>query len=137
MARLQGKGGLTGLLPMDSLVPQLPEGTVAAEVEGFKSGEIWLEVPTSAGRALIVCDAFMNYHRPLTGLMGFIVRNLGGIPQGLSSPRTIGLLHMKNREAYRAWARQTIERAKPSLLVPTHGAPLADASLSAQLLKFI
>lgn len=113
------KQGRTGLQPLSSA--SLPDGVRLLPAPGTKTGETWLLVEDT----LVVCDAFFHVPGPLSGAMGLALKALRTAP-GLCLGRTFVWLGMKDRAAYRAWAREVLEREKPKVIAFSHGAPLRD-----------
>ena len=135
LPRLARKGH-AALRPLDDALGLLPGGTRALGCEGVKSGEAWLSVPLERGRALLVCDAFMNVVRPLSGAEGFVVGRVLRIGP-LCVSGTWGFMHQADGPRFRAWARETLRREQPTVLVPTHGAPVSGADLAERLIALL
>ena len=131
------RNGHDGLGPSEDALPFLPPDSRVLESEGMKTGEVWLSLPSTSGRVLLVGDSFMNRMRPTKGVTGFVVETVLGIGVGLSLSRTLHFLHIADKARYQDWARATVTREGPTTLVVTHGEPLTASDLTARLLALI
>lgn len=131
LPRLAAQGHL-GLGALEEEPGALPEGARWLDCEGLKTGEGWLFLETSAGRALVVCDTWMNRVRPLRGLKGFFTGKV--VPEGLSVPATLRWLHASDLPRYARWARTTLVVERPRILIPSHGEPSSSPDLCERLL---
>ena len=117
---------ITGLefRPMEGLQAALGAGQVFHEPHGLKTGEVWVQLNGSDARALIVTDAFAAAVRP-QGEKNDRVTMLGTFPRYGVSDVAI----------YTAWASEMLTAAAPTILLPCHGAPVAAADLTSQLIE--
>lgn len=122
-ARATGHAGL-----VDAATVPLPEGARLLVAEGASSGETFL----SLGGEWIVCDAFTNFERPVTGVLGLAL-TLMRIRHGLSLGNTFKWIVLRDRERYRKWLFSELDRDPPRKLHFSHGAPLEAPDLAEKL----
>ena len=129
---------LTGveLLPLDELRARLPEGVTLLEPPGTRAGEVIMEVLTDDGPVWCAADAFFNIAHPLLSKAGFAMRLFGNGPH-LKIGATFRYIAVRDRKAYFAWLRETLDARKPTVLVPGHGDVVRDKDLSSRLLALI
>ncbi|MCZ7680230.1 MAG: hypothetical protein M5U28_16275 [Sandaracinaceae bacterium] len=117
---------------LDALRERLPSSVTLLEPPGTKTGEVWLRVETDGGVAWAVCDAFFSVSRPLSGMMGLVLRATGTAP-GLRIGSTFLWLALADRRAYRRWLEERLEEDAPRVLVPSHGDVIHDEALPERL----
>jgi hypothetical protein len=122
--------GHAGMIEAGEAGERLAEGARFLPNEGARSGEVWLLVPP--GPTLIVCDAFFDIERPVSGVIGFALRSLRVVP-GLQVSRTFRWLALSDPARYLAWATETLERERPTRMVPSHGEPIEAPDLASRL----
>jgi len=103
----------------------LPDGVRLLSCEGTKTGETWMVVEREGHKTLVVGDAFFNVEEECSGFEGLMLRRLRTVG-GLSLGRTFGWLAVSDKQVYRKWACDTLEREKPHAIAFSHGAPLRD-----------
>lgn len=125
------KQGHVELHPLAAAEPHLPPGAHFIQPPGLRSGEAWLSLPGEGGPTWLVCDAWFNVTRKLTGLMSLFARVTRTGP-GLSVGRTFRVLGVSDRATFLPFARTELDRERPAILLPSHGEPiLAEGSTPA------
>ena len=119
----QGHRGLR-----DAAEAPLPDGMRLLVSEGTRSGETIASVQGQ----WIVCDAFVNFTRPITGLPGVAMR-LIRIASGLSISEIFKRIVVKDRAAYKRWLFEQLARDQPKTVHFSHGAPLTGDDVAARL----
>jgi hypothetical protein len=119
--------GHDGLLSIEA-VP-LPRGVRWLLPDGTRSGEAWLAIDGDGGPTWIVCDAFFNETRPMSGVEGAILR-LGKITPGLCVGATFKLLCVRDSKRYREWVLDAIAREMPRRVLFSHGDPINEDAAS-------
>lgn len=132
LPRLRAKGH-EGVVELSEAERLLPVGARWLRCEGTKSGEAWLSLP---GSVWLVCDAFFNVERPVTGLMGMTLRTLKIAP-GLSIGKTYRWLALRDVALYRTWALEKIVSEAPRHLVPSHGEAVSSETLASRLEELV
>jgi len=84
----------------------LPPNVQLLELEGLKTGEVWLEITADEGLAWIVCDCFSS-----EGSEGIMLA-------------TFPKFGIRDRAVYRNWMTSQIDRRPPTTLVSWHGLPV-------------
>jgi protein-S-isoprenylcysteine O-methyltransferase Ste14 len=135
LPRLAGRGH-AGLAELEAATLLLPDGARWLRCEGTKSGEAWLSLPSPEGPTWIVCDAFFNVTRPVTGVTGAVLRALHVTP-GLRISRTYIWLALRDARAYRDWTLAVLAQERPRSLVVCHGEPAASADLEGELAALV
>jgi hypothetical protein len=131
-ARRLGKKEKGRFATVEALGKRLPEGAELLVPPGLKNGEVWLKVPTAAGTAWVVSDAFFALAKNATGFTGFMLRATGTAP-GLRIGRTFTGLGIGAKVLYRDWLLERIATDRPAVLIPGHGEVLAGADLADRL----
>jgi hypothetical protein len=101
----------------------------------MRNGEIWISLPTADGTAWLVGDGFFNIARTPRTPVGALLRLLGissGLRIGTSYKWFVG-----DNSAYRQWLLETIERERPTTLIPCHGDVLTDPQLPSRLRRLV
>lgn len=131
-ARLRKK--LPGLA-IEDLAPleaALPEGMRLFSPPTAKQGETWVSVKTKDGAAWFVTDGIVNLERLPGGLSGVVIRVAGFRPKLMVNP-FFKRLFLKDKPAFKAWVRTELDRERPGLFVPSHGAVLRGPDVSDRL----
>jgi hypothetical protein len=111
---------------------RLPAGVTLLEPPGLKNGEVFVCVDGDGGPTWLVCDAFHNVVRPVTGPRGAIMRWLRILP-GLTTSRVFRLVGLGDRPAFKAWMLEALEKRPPRRMVFCHGATFDGADLAERL----
>ena len=90
---------------------------------GAKQGETMVSVQLPGGVAWFVTDALVNETRLPGGMTGLLVR-LFGFRTGLMTNPFFKRLFLADKAAYKQWVHAELERDRPTLFLPAHGAPL-------------
>jgi hypothetical protein len=116
----------------------LPEGARWLECEGTRAGETMLSLADGpdGGRTWIVCDAFFNVERRVTGPAGVVLRALATTP-GLAIGQTFNWVALRDRGAYRSWVLAALERERPTELWVSHGNRVARSDLGTVLAELV
>ena len=122
-----GKQGHPGL--RDAAEAPLPEGARLLVAEGINSGETIL----SLGDEWLVCDAFTNFGKPMTGPIGFGIGALGMKSGQVSVGRLFKWFSVKDAKAYRAWLFDALDREQPKTVHFAHGEPLGGPAVVEKL----
>lgn len=120
LPRLRARGHEV-VQPID--VVSLPSGVRWLVPEGTKNGEAWLSVDGEGGPTWLVCDAFFNETGPVRGVEGALLRFLDTAP-ALCLGATFKHLCLRDKQRYRAWALDALQREKPRRVLFSHGDPL-------------
>ena len=118
--------GLT-IADLAPLVAALPTDIRVFSPPMAKQGETWVSIATQHGVAWFVTDALVNEER-LRGAMGLFMR-LMGFRTGLMTNPFFKRLFLSDKAAYKAWMLAELERDRPTLFVPAHGAVLRGTDL--------
>lgn len=97
-----------------------------------KQGETWVSAKTSAGVAWFVTDSMLHEARLPPGLLGSVMW-LAGFRPGLMTNPLFKRFFLNDKTAYTAWVNAELERDRPMLFVPSHGAPLRGPEVVDQL----
>jgi len=120
------KHGHSGL--RDAAETPLPDGARLLAAEGVDNGETILSI----GGEWIFCDAFINFQRRITGFPGFALRRLK-IGHGLGIGGLFKMFVVKDRTAYKRWLFAELDRAPPTTVHFSHGAPIGGPDVAARL----
>jgi hypothetical protein len=104
---------------LDKLRPLLPRTTKLVSPAGLKTGEVWASIRGTRARAWVVVDAFC-----------------GNDYAGATEPSllaTFPRFGVADRAIYVAWLERQIERDKPTVVVPCHGALVRSRRLAASI----
>ena len=88
-----------------------------------KQGETWISVKTKDGVAWFVTDGIINEERLPSGPVGLVLRLLGFRTELMINP-LFKRLFLTDKVAYQEWLRAELDRDRPVLFVPSHGAPI-------------
>ncbi len=88
-----------------------------------KQGETWVSVKTKDGTAWFVTDAIVNETRLPRGPVGLLMRVLGFKAELITNP-FFKRFFLSDKAAYKAWVHAELDRDRPVLFVPSHGAPI-------------
>lgn len=131
-ARLRKKVPGVAIEDLAPLEAALPEGVRVFGPPMAKQGETWVSVKTSEGVAWFVTDAMLNEERLPRGPLGLVLRMLGFRTELMTNP-FFKRFFLKDKAAYKAWVNAELDRDRPVLFVPAHGAPLRGADVCARL----
>ncbi|MCC6525963.1 MAG: hypothetical protein IT373_25175 [Polyangiaceae bacterium] len=116
---------------LDGLEAALPAGVRLFGPPMAKQGETWLSVKTADGTGWFVTDGILNEER-LRGTSGLVLRLLG-FRTGLMTNPFFKRFFLADKAGYKAWVAGELERDRPTLFVPSHGAPLRGPDVSERL----
>ncbi|MBI4952956.1 MAG: hypothetical protein HY908_13060 [Myxococcales bacterium] len=122
LPRLQKKVPGVTFEALDGLEAALPAGVRLFGPPMAKQGETWLSVKTADGTGWFVTDGILNEER-LPGATGLVLRLLG-FRTGLMTNPFFKRFFLADKAAYKAWVADELLRDRPTLFVPSHGAPL-------------
>lgn len=131
-ARLRKKVPGVAIEDLATLAAALPAGVRIFGPPTAKQGETWVSVQTRAGAAWFVTDSLINEARLPRGAMGLLLR-LFGFRVGLITNPFFKRLFVADKAAYKAWVGAELDRDRPALFVPAHGAVLRGPEVAAQL----
>lgn len=114
----------------DAAEAPLPDGARLLVAEGVDNGETIFSV----GGEWIFCDAYINFQRRITGFPGFALRRLK-IGHGLGIGGLFKMFVVKDRAAYKRWLFAELDRAPPTTVHFSHGAPIGGPDVVARLKK--
>lgn len=115
----------------------LPAGAELLVLPGTRWGETWLSIPQPNGeRALLTCDAFVNYTQPIRGVLG-VLCILMGITRELCITRPFRHIALRDPATYCEFAEAAIRRLRPTTLLLSHGEPITDPELPTRLLALL
>jgi hypothetical protein len=121
--------------PLSSVT--LPDDVRWLVPEGTRAGEAFIStIDRDGARAWIVCDAFFNVERPVTGMAGVVLRALDTTP-GLSLGKTFRWLALDDRRAYAAWMLDALARERPTRLYVSHGETAQGDDLADRLAQIV
>jgi len=132
IARLRKKVPGVPIEDLARLEAALPTGMRLLAPPMAKQGETWVSVRTNEGAAWFVTDGFVNEEHLPRGPMGLLLRLLGFRAELMTNP-FFKRLFLEDKAAFKAWARAEIDRDRPVLFVPAHGAPLRGATVAERL----
>lgn len=118
------------------LATALPAGVRLFGPPMAKQGETWLSVRTREGVAWYVTDGLVNEERLPGGPLGLFMRMLG-FRTGLLMNPFFARLFVEDRAAYAEWVRVEIERDRPTVLVPAHGAVMCGEDVGERILRAV
>lgn len=130
------KKGHDSIEDVNTVIDMLPPGSRWLECAGTRAGETILSLPRDDGRTWIVCDAFFNVSRPVTGAAGVVLRALDTTP-GLAIGQTFNWVALRDRPTYREWALAALDRERPTELWMSHGDTIARADLPEALADLV
>ena len=116
---------VTGLKFMDlsAITKQLPAKYSFIEPAGLKTGEVWLRAQHARTVAWCVVDAFAGEPMTAKSDTSEILSYLKTFPKyGLADP-----------ERFSSWVKARLERDKPGIIVPCHGAVCAGQRTTTQV----
>jgi hypothetical protein len=131
-ARLRKKVAGVAIEDLALLEAALPEGVRVFGPPMAKQGETWVSVKTKEGAAWFVTDGIVNEERLPSGPTGLLFRLLGFRTELMTNP-FFKRLFVADKAAYQAWVGAELERDRPVLFVPSHGAPLRGADVCSRL----
>lgn len=132
LARLRKR--LKGI-PVEDLAPleaALPTGMRLLSPPMAKQGETWVSLKTSEGTGWFVTDSLLNEERLPGGPLGLLMRILG-FRAGLQTNPFFKRVFLSDKAAYKAWVNAELERDRPTLFVPSHGAVLRGADVVSRI----
>lgn len=133
--RLRAKGH-EGLASLASVTSRLPAGATWLPCEGTKAGEAFLSLPGERGPTWVVSDAFFNVVRPVTGVLGVVLRTLKATP-GLAIGQTFLWLAVRDRAVYKKWILDLVERERPARVLFSHGVAIEGDDLPERLAALV
>jgi len=128
-------GKRLGGIPVEdlpSLEAALPEGMRLFSPPMAKQGETWISLRTNDGVAWFVTDSILNEPSVPGGALGFVMR-VFGFRAGLQTNPFFKRMFLTDKAAYKQWVYKELERDKPTLFVPCHGAPIRGADVAEKL----
>lgn len=125
--------GHAGVAPASESRSLLPNHARFLETPFTKSGETFFSFEGEDGRTWLVCDAFFNVERPVTGVLGVLLRSLNTTP-GLRVGRTFRWLAVSDRRRYLDWLEGVLREESPRAIHFAHGEPMRAADLPERLL---
>lgn len=134
MPRLK-RQGRRDLRDVQELTPRLKPGARILCAPHLKTGDVIVSLPCAAGRAWIVCDLIFNIITPIANPLARLwVRLMDEYP-GLKIPRILlPVVPRRERGSLTEWLAAELERDRPTLLLPAHGAPAASPNLWRELI---
>lgn len=108
---------------LEGLAAALPAGVRLLSPPQAKQGETWVSAETPSGRLWFVVDGIVNEERLPGGLTGLFLRAVGFRTELMTNP-FFKRLFLRDRAAYKAWVRAELERDRPTIFLPAHGAVL-------------
>jgi hypothetical protein len=133
--RLRAKGH-EGVRPIEAVADLLPVGAHWLPCAGTRAGEAFLSMDDRGARTWIVCDAFFNVERPVTGAMGLALRALRSTG-GLRIGSTFLWMALRDSQVYRDWITGALERETPTKMLFSHGAIAEGADLTERLRRLL
>lgn len=121
---------------LDVLQAALPPEVRVFSPPQAKQGETWVSVKTGEGVAWFVTDGILNLERLAGGPMGLLLR-LAGFRARLMVNPLLKRLFLRDKAGFKTWVTRELERDRPVLFVPAHGAPLRGPGVSDQLLAAV
>lgn len=120
-------GDITGLKfkSLTALKKLLPPELAFLEPAGLKTGEVWLRFQCGKNTGWVVGDAFCG-NKTGTGDTK--------TPQLLGTFPSYGIA---DKQTYKDWVLDRIEKDKPTMIIPCHGSVIINASLSGKLLALL
>jgi hypothetical protein len=131
-ARLRKKVPGVVIEGLAALEAALPKGVRVFGPPMAKQGETLVSVETKEGTGWFVTDAILDEERMPGGVTGMLMRLLG-FRTGLMTNPFFKRFFLADKAAYKAWMRAELDRDRPALFVPSHGAPLRGADVCSRL----
>jgi hypothetical protein len=131
-ARLRKQVPGVAVEDLSLLEAALPEGMRVFGPPMAKQGETWVSVRTKDGNAWFVTDSIINEERLPGGPMGLMLRLVGFRAELMTNP-LFKRIFLKDKQAYKAWVGEELDRDQPVLFVPSHGAVLRGPDVCARL----
>jgi glyoxylase-like metal-dependent hydrolase (beta-lactamase superfamily II) len=132
LPRLRKKVPGVELQDLSALQAALPEGVRLFSPPMAKQGETWVSVKTTEGTAWLVTDGILNETRLPGGPLGLLLRVFGFRTELLTNP-FFKRFFLTDKAAYKVWVREELERDRPTLFVPSHGAVLRGPDVADRL----
>ena len=132
--RLEKKSASRGFAPLEDATSLVGPRATLTDAPGLGWGNAFVTVPSARGPVWYASDFLANISSMPTN---FFVRALFSATDsapGFKLFRPAVWLMTKDKKAFRAWAEVEIDRTKPAVVVPAHGAPYAgeDAARAAK-----
>ncbi len=129
----QGRRNLNDVMALSS---RLKPGARVLCVPHLGTGDAIVSIPCAAGVVWISCDLIFNITAPVSHPVALLwVRLMDEYP-GLKIPRVLlPVAPRKERKLLVEWLTAELERDRPTLLLPAHGAPAASPNLWRDLIE--
>ncbi len=131
-ARLRKKLPGIAIEDLAPLQAALPEGMRVLCPPMARQGETWISARTKEGAGWFVTDGIVNEQELPGGPMAFVLRVFGFRAELMTNP-VFKRLFLSDKAAYKAWVNAELDRDRPVLFVPSHGAPLSGPDVHARL----
>lgn len=128
LARLRKKVPGVAIEDLSTLEGALPDTVRIFSPPMAKQGETWVSVKTLEGNAWFVTDGVVNQERLPRGPLGLVMRVFGFRTELMTNP-FFKRLFLTDKAAYKTWMAGELERDRPVLFVPSHGAALRGPDL--------
>lgn len=130
--RLKGKG-LKNITALEDECPPLPTQVTCLIPPGHRGGDVWLRMSSPKGTLWIVCDTFQTYMRLSNQPIARVLQRIMGTAPGLKMSQVVKWGLLDNRRAFKTWLLDQLSSDQPTGLIPSHGEPLFNASLTEDL----
>lgn len=117
---------------LEALEAALPDTIRIFGPPSARQGEVLVSAKIAGGAAWFVTDAIVNQERLPGGATGLVMR-LAGFRAELMTNPFFRRFFMGDRAAYRTWLSAELDRERPVLFVPSHGAPLRGPEVTERL----
>ncbi|HLK35576.1 MAG TPA: hypothetical protein VKU41_02405 [Polyangiaceae bacterium] len=132
IARLSKKVPGLRFEALDALEPLLGDGAKVSDAPGLKVGSAIATVRGSKGPYVYAADFLANIPALPKQFVFRILMSMTDSAPGYKLFRPAVWLQVKNKDEFRAWMNDLLDKSAPAAIVPAHGAPVEGADLVAQ-----
>ena len=118
--------------PLAALEPLLGDGPKVFDAPGLKVGSVIATVGGGKGKYLYASDFLANIPALPTQFVFRILMSMTDSAPGYKLFRPAVWLQVKNKNEFRGWMNDLLEKTAPTTVVPAHGPPMEGTDLVAQ-----
>lgn len=130
------KREITSLLPIEQLMPHLPEQIKLHVLPDNKFCEIWLSVDDGDTTYWLFGDAILNFDALETNFLMKFLLGVYGIKEGLNLHKMF-LRGLKDKSAFKQWALPLFQNDRRHVLLPCHREVYAEADCGQRMIKIL
>jgi len=131
------KKGIKKILPLEETQPNLPKNYHLLFPAGHRGGDVWFVKSEGDAHLWITCDSFLNYKRLSRQPLARAMQKLLGAAPGLKISQVIKYFILTDKQAFKTWVLEHLEKFPPSDLIPAHGEPVSSEALANNLTDLI